>query len=85
MTLFPVNTVHQFFDVQDSVESKSSAEVAAFAFANVLALLLSLVWAIYEWNRVAAADSARAKQSNAAFQSKKDGYFLNGTISVKHD
>lgn len=73
LTLFPVNTVQHFFDVQDSVESKSSAELAAFAFANVLALVLSLVWAIYEWNRVAPAVSARAKQSNAAVSVQKGG------------
>lgn len=83
LTLFPTDTVQQFFDAEDTVESKSSAEIAAFAFANALALLLSLVWATYEWNRMGTADPARAKQSNPAFQPRKESHLLNSTISEK--
>lgn len=48
---FPKEKVYDFFRVEDTLESKATAELDVFAFANVMAFALFLWWAGHEFRK----------------------------------
>ena len=52
LTLFPRESVHEFFNVADTNDAMAAAELDMFAFANVIGFVLLLTWAFYEFKGV---------------------------------